>query len=58
MYAATRGDPSRNWRYDCGLLLLYALERPRSLLGADLFDTWPDIHARIWDAGRVWITLL
>ena len=58
MYAATRGDPSRNWRYDCGLLILYSLERPRSLLGADLFDDWPDIHARIWDAGRVWVTLL
>jgi hypothetical protein len=58
MYAATTGDPSRSWRYDCGLFIFYGLERPRTLLGEALFDGWPEVHARIWDAGRVWVLLL
>jgi hypothetical protein len=58
MYAATTGDPSRSWRYDCGLLIFHSAERPRALLGEALFDAWPDVHARIWEAGRVWVLLL
>lgn len=58
MYAATRGDPSRNWRYDCGLLICYSLQRPRAVLGDALFEVWPEVHGRIWDAGRVWVILL
>jgi hypothetical protein len=58
MHAATSGDPARGWRYDCGLLVLYSLERPRVLLGDTLFEVWPEVHARVWDAGRVWVILL
>jgi hypothetical protein len=58
MYAATGGDPSRSWRYDCGLFIFYSLERPRLLLGEALAEAWPDVRARIWDAGRVWAVLL
>jgi hypothetical protein len=58
MYAATSGDPSRSWRYDCGLLVFYSLQRPRALLGAELFDAWPEVHARIWDSGRVWTIVI
>jgi len=58
MYAATSGDVSRNWRYDCGLFAFYATERPRTLLGEALFEVWPAVHTRIWEAGRVWVFLL
>jgi len=58
MYAATGGDPSRSWRYDCGLFVFYCLERPRTLLGADLFETWPEVQQRIWESGRVWAMVL
>jgi hypothetical protein len=58
MYAATSGDPSRGWRYDCGLLVFYSLERPRVLLGDALFETWPAVQQRIWDAARSWVILL
>lgn len=58
MYAATGGDPSRSWRYDCGVLIVYALDRVRALLGEDLWDAWPEVHERIWEAGRVWVILL
>jgi hypothetical protein len=58
MYAASGGDPSRHWRYDCGLFVFYGLERPRALLGEELFEVWPDVHARVWEAGRVWVILL
>lgn len=58
MDAATGGDPSRSWRYDCGLFIFYALERPRVFLGEALFDAWPEVHARIWEAGKVWVLLL
>ena len=58
MYAATGGDPSRSWRYDCGLLIVYGLERPRAVLGEALFDAWPEVHAQVWDAARVWVILL
>ena len=58
MYAATGGDPSRSWRYDCGLLICYGSQRPRALLGDALYDAWPEVHARIWQAGRTWVILL
>ena len=58
MYAATGGDPSRSWRYDCGLFIFYSLERPRTLLGADLFETWPEVRTRIWESARVWAIVL
>jgi hypothetical protein len=58
MYAATGGDPSRGWRYDCGLLILCGRERPRALLGDGLFEAWPEVHTRIWAAARVWVILL
>jgi len=58
MYAATGGDPSRGWRYDCGVLIFYGAERSRTFLGAPLFEAWPEVCARIWQAARVWIILL
>jgi len=58
MYAATGGDPSRSWRYDCGVLVLYGAERPRALLGEALFEAWPDVRERLWDAGRVWVLMI
>jgi hypothetical protein len=58
MFAATTGDPSRGWRYDCGLLIFYGLDGPRRLLGEALFDAWPEVHARIWESGRTWVILL
>jgi len=58
MYAATGGDPSRSWRYDCGVFVFYSLQRPRMLLGTELFDTWPEVRARIWESGRVWVIVL
>jgi len=58
MYAATGGDTSRGWNYDAGLLILYGTERPRQVLGEALWDVWPDLHERIWNAGRVWVILL
>jgi hypothetical protein len=58
MYAATGGDASRSWRYDCALLVFYSLDRPRTLLGAELFEVWPEVHARIWESGRVWAIVL
>jgi hypothetical protein len=58
MYAASGGDPSRQWRYDCGLFVFCGLERPRTVLGEDLFEVWPAVQARVWEAGRVWVILL
>jgi len=58
MYAATGGDPSRGWRYDCGLLIFYGSDRPRALLGDALWEAWPEVHTRVWEAGRVWVILL
>lgn len=58
MYAATGGDPSRGWRYDCGVLIFYSADRPRALLGEALFDAWPEVHTRVWEAGRVWVILV
>lgn len=58
MEAATGGDPSRSWRYDCGLFVAYGLDRPRAVLGGPLFDAWPEVHARIWESGRVWVSVL
>lgn len=58
MYAASGGDPSRGWRYDCGVFVLYSLERPRALLGEALFDAWPEVHNRIWESARVWVIVV
>jgi hypothetical protein len=58
MDAATGGDPSRGWRYDCGVYIGYGVESPRKLIGDDLFAAWPEVHARIWNSGRVWVILL
>jgi hypothetical protein len=58
MYAATGGDASRGWRYDCGLLVFYGADRMRMLLGEPLYEIWPDVHQRLWEAGRVWPILL
>lgn len=58
MYAATSGDPSRGWRYDCGLLVFYGAEPPRLLLGDAVWDAWSDVRERVWRAGRVWTILL
>lgn len=58
MYAATTGDPSRGWRYDCGVLMFFAVDRTRALLGEQLFEAWPDVHRRVWEAGRVWVIIL
>jgi len=57
MYAATGGDASRGWRYDCGLLICYSRERPRTLLGDALFETWPEVQGRAWESARVWVIL-
>lgn len=54
MYAATGGDASRSWRYDCGLFIFFSLERPRTFLGTDLFEAWAEVQTRIWESGRVW----
>jgi len=28
------------------------------LLGPELFDAWPAVQTRIWEAARVWVLLL
>ena len=58
MYAATGGDPSRSWRYDCGLLIFYCDEPRRTLLGEALFDAWPAVQPNVWECSRVWVALL
>lgn len=58
LYAASGGDPARGWRYDGALFLAYGKERTRDLLGVDLWERWPDVQERIWEAGRVWVILL
>jgi len=58
MYTATGGDVSRGWRYDCGLLIYYATERLRSLLGDARWEAWPAIRSRIWESARVWVIAL
>lgn len=58
MYAATGGDVSRGWRYDCGLLIFYSAERLRSVLGAELWQAWPEVQERVWEAARVWTLAL
>lgn len=58
MHVATRGDVSRNWTYDCGVLIFYGLDRPRVLLGEPLWEEWPELQQRIWDSGRFWPILL
>jgi hypothetical protein len=58
LYAATGGDPSRGWRYDCGLFVAYSVEPPRAVLGEAACAAWPAVRVRIWDAARVWVILL
>jgi hypothetical protein len=58
MYAATGGDPSRSWRYDCGLFIFYSTDRPRTLLGEGLFEVWPEARTRAWESARVWAIVL
>lgn len=58
MYVATGGDPSRGWRYDCGVLIFYGALPPRGLLGPALWEAWPDVQERVWKAGRLWPILL
>lgn len=58
MYAATGGDPSRGWRYDCGLFICYGAEPPRALLGEPLCTAWEEVRASIWKIARVWTILL
>lgn len=58
LLAATGGDAARGWNYDAGLFIVYASERPRDLLGPELWEKWPDLRERIWDAARVWVILL
>ncbi|MBI3386380.1 MAG: hypothetical protein HY027_01445 [Deltaproteobacteria bacterium] len=58
MYAATGGDVSRGWRYDCGLLIYYASDRLRSMIGDELWEVWPEVQERLWESGRVWALAL
>jgi hypothetical protein len=58
MYAATGGDLARSWRYDCGVLIFYAAQRLRPVLGEPLWDAWPEVQERIWEAARVWAIAL
>jgi hypothetical protein len=58
LYVATGGDPSRGWRYDCGLIIFYTPAGPGPLLGTPLAESWPDVRERIWRTARVWVTLL
>jgi len=58
MYAATGGDVSRGWRYDCGLVIFYAAQRLRSVIGEDLWEDWPEVQGRVWEAVRVWAITL
>lgn len=55
---ATTGDAARSWTYDAGLLVLHTPGRVREMLGDELWDVWPEVQERIWDAGRVWVILL
>jgi hypothetical protein len=56
--AATGGDVSRGWRYDCAFLVFYALESRRALLGEQLAESWDDVRTRIWEAAHAWVVLL
>ncbi|HYD46723.1 MAG TPA: hypothetical protein VEB21_00145 [Terriglobales bacterium] len=58
MHVATRGDVSRNWSYDCGVLIFYGGARPRQLLGDSQWESWPETRRRIWDSGRLWPIVL
>jgi hypothetical protein len=57
-YVATGGDPSRGWRYDAGVLIVYGADTPRCVLGPELWEAWPDLRERVWTAARVWPILL
>ncbi len=54
----TTGDSARGWTYDAGLLVLHTPGRLRDFLGDDLWEAWPEVQERIWEAGRVWVILL
>lgn len=54
--AATGGDMSRGWRYDCGLLIFYSAGPRRDLLAG--IENWDDLRMRIWEAARTWVILL
>ena len=58
MYVASGGDPARHWRYDCGLFVFSGMARPRTVLGDDFLDAWPEVRTRVWEAGRVWVIVL
>jgi hypothetical protein len=58
MEAATGGDPSRGWRYDCGLFICHTERPPRDILGDTLFSAWPDIRERVWHSARTWVILV
>ena len=58
MEAATGGDPSRGWRYDCGLFIFYSVQRVAALLGESLWETWDEVRTRIWEAAHVWVIVL
>jgi hypothetical protein len=56
--AATGGDVSRGWRYDCGFLIFYGKEARGTLLGEDTAEKWQDLRSRIWEAAHAWVILL
>lgn len=56
--AATGGDVSRGWRYDCGFLVFYSTDSTHRLLGDDLAEVWDDVRRRIWESSHVWVILL
>jgi hypothetical protein len=56
--AATGGDVSRGWRYDCAFLVFYGSGSRHDLLGGELFERWDEVRSRIWDAVHVWVILL
>jgi hypothetical protein len=57
MYAATGGDASRGWRYDCGLFICHPEAEPRNVLG-ETFAAWSDIRERVWHSARTWVILV
>ncbi len=58
MYAATGGDTSRGWRYDCGLLIFYTADRLRIIFDEEFLDRWPEAQERLWEAARTRVILL
>ena len=56
--AATGGDVSRGWRYDCAFLVFYCAEPRRNLLGDELIQCWEEVRSRIWEAAHAWVIVL